>query len=122
MCVCTCVGMYMCAHTLCVGVGAGVCGGAGEEPFLFSAKLCCGSDPAYQTRLLSITDLGYLPGVGYTLMCVQMPAVFNQSKWPAVKVLPFSGGPRIPISVMDCQLRELRAGTAWFLFGQHDWR
>lgn len=58
----------------CVGVCVMGCG-AGEKHFLFSARLCCGSEPAYQKRLLSITDLDYLPGMSYALVFVQCQLV-----------------------------------------------
>ena len=114
MCVHLCRYVSLCAH-VCIGYGTR------EKYFLFSAKLCCGSDMAYQRWLLSITDLDYLPGVSYILMFMQMPAGFNHPKWPEVKGLPLSGDPQIPISVA-CPPRELCAGMAWFLYGQHDWQ
>lgn len=103
--------MHVCT---CVGVCVMGCG-AGEKHFLFSARLCCGSEPAYQKRLLSITDLDYLPGMSYALVFVQVSAGFNQSKLPEFQGFPFSGGIWVHIRAVACPLRELPAGMAWFL-------
>lgn len=82
--------------------------GAGEKHLLFSAELCCGLDPAYQRKLLSITDLDCLPGVSYTLIFVQMPAAgFNQCRGLEVRRLPFFGRTLIPIRIVACHLRDL---------------
>lgn len=81
--------------------------GAGEKHLLFSAELCYGLDPAYQGKLLSITDLNCLPGVSYTLVFVQMPAGFNQFRRLEVRRSPFFGRTLIPIRIVACHLRDL---------------
>lgn len=96
--VCTCVYVYTC---VCMGCGAG------EKHLLFSAELCYGLDPAYQGKLLSITDLNCLPGVSYTLVFVQMPAGFNQFRRLEVRRSPFFGRTLIPIRIVACHLRDL---------------